>query len=65
MHILYRNGQTRMNRQELEQVAQQIICACQHYELADNMGGFYDLESIKDYLPDEFKNENLEDYIKY
>lgn len=31
----------------------------------DACGGFYDLESIKEYLPKEWKNENLNDYIKY
>lgn len=35
-----------MNRQELEQVAQQVICACQHYELADNMDNTTDDELL-------------------
>jgi hypothetical protein len=31
----------------------------------DSCGGFWDYESMKDYLPSEFANENLEDYLKH
>jgi len=29
----------------------------------DDCGGFYDIENIRGNLPDEWKNENLEDYL--
>lgn len=32
--------------------------------LEDSCCGFYDIEDIKDYLPKEWKNENLQDYFK-
>jgi hypothetical protein len=33
-------------------------------ELADSCGGFYEIEDIREYLPKEWKKENLIDYIK-
>jgi len=33
-------------------------------EVVDQMGGFYDLDSIKGCLPSEWKNEDLEEYVK-
>lgn len=33
-------------------------------EIEDSCGGFYDLETMKEYLPAEWKDENLEDYLK-
>lgn len=33
-------------------------------EQVDACGGFYDLNSIKDYLPEEWKDEDLSKYIK-
>lgn len=30
----------------------------------DNMSGFYELEDIKEYLPEEWKDEDLTDYLK-
>jgi hypothetical protein len=32
-------------------------------ELEDSCGGFYDLEDIKEYLPKDYKDENLSDYL--
>lgn len=32
-------------------------------ELIDSCGGFYDLESIRESLPDEWKGEDLTDYV--
>lgn len=34
-------------------------------DIVDSCGGFYGLDDIKNYLPAEFKDENLSDYIKY
>ena len=34
-------------------------------DVEDSCGGFYSLEDIKDYLSDEWKNEDLSEYIKY
>lgn len=34
-------------------------------ELIDSCWGFYDLDHIKDHLPDEWKNEDLQDYLVY
>jgi hypothetical protein len=31
--------------------------------MIDSCGGFYDLESIKEYLPAEFQGLDLKDYI--
>jgi hypothetical protein len=30
----------------------------------DSCGGFYDIEDIKEYLPEEYKDEDLSDYVK-
>lgn len=32
-------------------------------EQIDSCGGFYDINDIKEYLPKEWKKENLTDYI--
>lgn len=32
-------------------------------ELLESVGGFYDIEEIRNYLPEEFKNEKLEEYF--
>jgi len=32
-------------------------------EFIDSMSGFYKIEDIKEYLPEEWKKENLEDYL--
>lgn len=32
-------------------------------EQIESVWGFYDIEDIREYLPDEWKNENLEDYL--
>jgi hypothetical protein len=34
-------------------------------DIEDSCGGFYDIEEIREYLPEEWKNEDLRDYIKY
>lgn len=34
-------------------------------DLIDAVGGFYNIDHIKEYLPDEFKNEDLSRYITY
>jgi hypothetical protein len=34
-------------------------------EVVDSCGGFYDINDIKDALPDEWKDEDLSDYLKY
>lgn len=34
-------------------------------ELVDCVSGFYDYDSIKEYLPEEFKEEDLEQYTKF
>jgi hypothetical protein len=34
-------------------------------EIVDSCGGFYDLEDIKDHLPEEWKDEDLTDYLTY
>lgn len=34
-------------------------------EIEDSCCGFYDIESIREYLPKEWEKEDLEDYIKY
>lgn len=34
-------------------------------DVADSCGGFYDINDIKEYLPDEWKDEDLSDYLKY
>lgn len=34
-------------------------------ELLDICYGFYDLDDIKEHLPEEYKNENLTDYLVY
>lgn len=36
-----------MNRQELEKLAQDTVCACQHHELADNIEVTTDTELIE------------------
>lgn len=33
-------------------------------ELEDSCGGFYELDDIKDHLPDEWKDENLNEYFE-
>lgn len=33
-------------------------------EVIDSCGGFYDLKTIKEYLPEDWKDEDLTDYIK-
>lgn len=33
-------------------------------EIANSCGGFYNIEDIREYLPEEWKDEKLEDYIK-
>jgi len=33
-------------------------------EFVDSCGGFYDIEDIKEYLPKEWKNEDLTEYMK-
>jgi hypothetical protein len=33
-------------------------------EHIDSCGGFYDIEDIRESLPEEFKNDNLTDYLK-
>lgn len=34
-------------------------------DVIDSCGGFFDIDDIKEYLPEEWKNENLSDYLKY
>ena len=34
-------------------------------EFQDACGGFYDIEDIREHLPEEFHNEDLEDYLIY
>ena len=34
-------------------------------DVADSCGGFYDMEDIKEHLPEEWKDETLSDYITY
>ncbi len=34
-------------------------------ETEDSCGGFYDVEDIREYLPKEWKDEDLEEYINY
>jgi hypothetical protein len=34
-------------------------------EMIENCGGFYDIEDIREYLPEEWKNENLSDYLTH
>ena len=33
-------------------------------EIADSCSGFYSVDNIREHLPDEFKNENLQDYLQ-
>ena len=33
-------------------------------EIEDSCGGFYDIEDIREHLPEEFKSEDLTAYIK-
>lgn len=33
-------------------------------EIEESCGGFYDMETIKEYLPKEWKNEDLSDYLE-
>jgi hypothetical protein len=33
-------------------------------EVEDSCGGFYDIEDIRDSLPEEYKDEDLSDYVK-
>jgi len=35
----------------------------QNGKVKDSCCGFYDIESIREYLPDEFKNDNLQNYF--
>lgn len=34
-------------------------------DIEDSCGGFYDIDDIKEALPDSFKNEDMHDYLKY
>jgi len=34
-------------------------------EVADSCGGFYDIEDIREYLPEEWSKEDLTEYVKY
>lgn len=34
-------------------------------DVIDSCWGFYDIDDIKEYLPKEYKNENMHDYLKY
>lgn len=36
----------------------------EHGEHEDSCAGFYELEDIREHLPEEFKNEDLQDYLK-
>lgn len=59
-------------KQELEEYNQYINGEVYQFtlyneqgEIVDSCGGFYDLEDIKDHLPEEWKDETLSDYITY
>lgn len=34
-------------------------------EVIDSCGGFFDIDDIKEHLPEEWKGENLSDYLRY
>lgn len=58
--------------QELEEYNKWLNGECYQFclyneqgEVEDSCGGFYDIEEIREYLPDEWKNEDLTEYLKY